>query len=287
MTQVIEWTVELCYTELPIRENHELGMLNYLLKSAVRSAIRAAERSYNTPERKGARGERLVHNVLSSVLDESKYRVFSDLILPVAGGTTQLDHLVLSRFGIFVIETKNMSGWIFGSADQQKWTQVQKGGKRRSFQNPLRQNHAHVKAVESILEVDLNVLHNFVVFTGSAEPKTDMPENVAWGLRALGKLIAARQQIVFSEIQLNALTEKLQRQALENNKAVHKQHLQNLEKKAATKTVAQSSRQSDHVSQTSCPECGGEMVKRINRKTADTFWGCAKFPKCRGTRKVD
>ena len=145
--------------------------------------------------------------------------------------------------GIFVIETKNMSGWIFGSADQQKWTQVQKRGKRRSFQNPLRQNHAHVKAVESVLEVDLNVLHSFVVFTGSAEPKTDMPENVAWGLRALGKLIAARQQIVFSEIQLNALAEKLQRQVLENNKAVRKQHLQYLEKKSATKSVAQSSRQ--------------------------------------------
>lgn len=266
---------------------HELGMFNYLLKSAVRSAIRAAEQSYNTPERKGARGERRVHNALSSVLDENEYRVLSDLILPVAGSTTQLDHLVLSRFGIFVIETKNMSGWIFGSADQQKWTQVQKGGQRCSFQNPLRQNHAHVKAVESILEVDLKVLHNFVVFTGSAEPKTDMPENVAWGLRDLGKLIAVRRQIVFSDLQLNAFVEKLQGQALENNRAARRQHLQNLEKKAAAKTVAQSSGPSDPASQASCPKCGGEMIKRENRKTGDPFLGCAKFPKCRGIRKVD
>lgn len=268
-------------------ESHELGMFSYLLKSAVRSAIRAAEQSYNTPERKGARGERRVHNALSSVLDENEYRVLSDLILPVAGSTTQLDHLVLSRFGIFVIETKNMSGWIFGSADQTKWTQVQKGGKRRSFQNPLRQNHAHVKAVESILEVDPKVLHNFVVFTGSAEPKTDMPENVAWGLRDLGKLIAVRRQIVFSDLQLNAFVETLQGQALENNRAVRSQHLQNLEKKAAARTAVQSSGPSDPVSQASCPKCGGEMVKRANRKTGDQFLGCAKFPKCRGTRKVD
>lgn len=79
-------------------------MLKFLLKSA----IWAVEASYNTPERKGARGERLVHNALTSVLNDQDYRVLTDLILPVAGGTTQIDHLVLSRFGIFVIETKKI-----------------------------------------------------------------------------------------------------------------------------------------------------------------------------------
>src|SRR6056297_927512 len=260
-------------------------MLRYLLKSAVRSAIRTAEKSYNTPERKGARGERRVHNALTSVLDEKDYRVLSDLILPITGGTTQLDHLVLSRCGIFVIETKNMSGWIFGSADQQKWTQVQKGGKRRSFQNPLRQNYAHVKAVQEILDVDPKVMHNFIVFTGTAEPKTDMPENVAWGLPALGKLIAVRKQLVLSDNQLNAFAQKLQGEALENNKSVRKEHLENLEKKVAAKTQAPSSSPANPMGQISCPTCGGEMVKRLNRKTSDAFWGCARFPKCRGTRK--
>lgn len=81
-------------------------MLKFLLKSA----IWAIEASHNTPERKNARIERLVHNALTSILDEQEYRVLKDLILPVAGGTGQIDHLVLSRFGVFVIETKNMSG---------------------------------------------------------------------------------------------------------------------------------------------------------------------------------
>lgn len=262
-------------------------MLKYLLKSAVRTAFRAAEKSYNTPERKGARGERKVHNALTSVLDESEYRVLSDLILPIAGSTTQLDHLVLSRFGIFVIETKNMSGWIFGGgSDQQKWTQVQKGGKRRSFQNPLRQNYAHVKAVQEILGVDTKVLHNFVVFTGTAEPKTDMPENVAWGLRALGKLIAVRRQLVFSDNQVNDFVQKMQGQALENNRSVRKEHVQNLERKAAAKANVLSPSPASAEGQLSCPKCGGELAKRTNRKTGDVFWGCTKFPKCRGTRKA-
>ena len=261
-------------------------MFKFLLKSAVRSAIRAAEASYTTPERKGARGERRVHNALSSVLAEPEYRVLSDLILPTTGGTTQLDHLVLSRYGIFVIETKNMSGWIFGGADQAKWTQVQKSGKRRSFQNPLRQNFAHVKAVQAILDIDQKVLHNFVVFTGSAEPKTDMPENVAWGLHALGKLIGVRKQLVLSDHQLATFARKLQGQALENNSSVRAEHLQNLEKKAEARAAAQSSSASNSADQTTCPKCGGAMVERSNSRTGDTFWGCAKFPSCRGTRKV-
>jgi len=261
-------------------------MLKFLLKTAVRSAIRAAEDSYNTPERKGARGERRVHNALTSVLDEKEYRVLSDLILPVASGTTQLDHLVLSRFGVFVIETKNMSGWIFGDADQHKWTQVQKGGKRRSFQNPLRQNYAHVKAVQEILGIDNKLLHSFVVFTGTAEPKTDMPENVAWGLQALGRLIAVRKQLILSDVQVSEYARKLQGQALENTKAAREEHLQNLEKKAAAKTVKPSPKQAVATDSMSCPRCGGEMVKRANRKTGDAFWGCSEFPKCRGTLKA-
>lgn len=255
-------------------------MLKFLLKSA----FRAAEASYNTPERKGARGERQVHNALTSVLNEKDYRVLSDLILPLAGGTTQLDHLVLSTYGVFVIETKNMSGWIFGDAEQEKWTQVQKGGKKRSFQNPLRQNYAHVKAVQEILGIDKQVLHNFVVFTGTAEPKTDMPENVAWGLQALGRLIGVRKQHVISDAEVNAYVHKLQNQALENTRAVRKEHLQNLEKKAAAKVQTPVSKPANSAGGASCPSCGGEMVKRSNRKTGNDFWGCTSFPKCRGTR---
>lgn len=260
------------------------AMLKYLLKSSLRSAIRAAIKSYDTPERKGARGERMVHTALSSVLDENAYRVLSDLILPVAGGgTTQVDHLVLSRFGVFVIETKNMSGWIFGDSDQPKWTQVQKGGKRHSFQNPLRQNYAHVKAVQEVLEIDTKILHNFVVFTGSAEPKTRMPENVAWGLAELGTLIGRRQQCVLTDNELNAFTEKLQSQALGSNRVVRTQHLQNLAKKAAEKD----SQPSQSLGQISCPNCGSNMEKRTNRKTGIAFWGCKNFPKCRGTQKME
>ena len=256
-----------------------------MLRFLVKSAIRVVAASYNTPERKGARGERLVHNVLTSVLNEQEYRVLTDVILPVAGGTTQIDHLVLSRFGIFVIETKNMSGWIFGDAYQQKWTQVQKRSKRR-FQNPLRQNYAHVKAVQDILQVDQEALHNLIVFTGTAEPKTAMPDSVAWGLKDLGRLIALQRKQILTDVQVNSYVKKLRDQALDNTKATRNEHLQNLEKKATAKKQTPAKETAVNLGHTACPKCGKEMVKRTNRKTGDAFWGCTSFPKSRGTRKA-
>ncbi|MBU2981269.1 NERD domain-containing protein [Lentibacter algarum] len=256
-----------------------------MLKFLLRSTIWAIENSINTPERKGARGERLVHNALTSVLSEPDYKVLTDLILPIAGGTTQIDHLVLSRFGIFVIETKNMSGWIFGGADQQKWTQVQKRSKR-SFQNPLRQNYAHVKAVQKILNVDQSTLHNFVVFTGTAEPKTAMPESVAWGLKDLGKLIALQKMQILTDVQVDTYSKKLRGEALEGTKAMRNEHLKNLEKKVAAKKRTPTKIPAVSSGQIACPRCGAEMIKRTNRRTGDAFWGCSSFPKCKGTRKA-
>ena len=257
-------------------------MLKFLLKSA----IWAVEQSLNTPERKGARGERKVHNALAAVLDGTEYKVFSDLIIPADGGTSQIDHLIISRFGIFVIETKNMSGWIFGGADQPKWTQVQKGGKRLSFQNPIFQNYAHLRSLEAIFRVKKEILHNFVVFTGSAEPKTEMPFNVAWGLEDLGRLIGKNRTEVLSETDVQNCVNTLQQKALENTKAVRKEHLNNIQKNAAKKVKNPPEMFTPTDDGRSCPKCGAEMIKRVNRKTHEFFWGCTRFPKCKFTQKA-
>ena len=99
----------------------------------------------------GKRGENFVSRELLE-LDSEHYNVLDDLMLPSLGNTntTQIDHIVVSDFGIFCIETKSYSGWIFGNAQQQHWTQVLYRYKKK-FYNPLRQNYAHIKAVEAIV----------------------------------------------------------------------------------------------------------------------------------------
>ena len=129
------------------------------------------------PKVKGRIGERAVRSVIGKDLDEETYIEFHDLIIPSRSGTTQIDHIYVSIFGIFVIETKNYTGWIFGSEKQSKWTQVVYKQKHY-FQNPLRQNYAHIKALSELLKLPEEKFHSMVVFLGDCKLKTQMPPNV-------------------------------------------------------------------------------------------------------------
>ncbi|KFK48028.1 nuclease, partial [Vibrio vulnificus] len=125
---------------------------------------------------KGVFGEFLVNKLLSQ-LPTSDYTLVKDVTLPTEDGTTQIDHIVVSKFGVFVIETKNMKGWIFGSKEQKQWTQkIYRHSSK--FQNPLHQNYKHVKTLESLLNIDSSKTHSVIVFIGDSTVKTDMPENV-------------------------------------------------------------------------------------------------------------
>jgi hypothetical protein len=106
-----------------------------------------------SPWAKGQIGELLVRLFAHWQLDKQTYRRLHNVTLNTPDGTTQIDHVFLSPYGIFVLETKNMSGWIFGSEKQAQWTQ--KLYKRTfKFQNPLRQNYKHLKALEATLGVN-------------------------------------------------------------------------------------------------------------------------------------
>jgi restriction system protein len=136
---------------------------------------------FASPTFKGWFGEKMVLRGLRK-LDPAQYRVFHDLYLPHPSeqGTTQIDHVVVSPFGIFVIETKNYRGWIFGSAKQAQWTQ-QIFRKKHKFQNPLHQNKLHVKALMQFLNLPEDHFHSVVLFIGDTEFKTEMPDNVLNG----------------------------------------------------------------------------------------------------------
>jgi hypothetical protein len=142
-------------------------------------AVKVLARTFSSPSFKGWFGEMMVVRAGLRKLDPTRYRHFHDLYLrhPDGHGTTQIDHVVVSPFGIFVIETKNYRGWIFGSEKQREWTQ-QIYRKRSRFQNPLHQNRLHVRALMRFLGVPEDRFHSVVFFIGDADFKTAMPDNV-------------------------------------------------------------------------------------------------------------
>lgn len=225
---------------------------------------------------KGWLGERLVRLLARWRLPAELYQPLHDVTLMTDDGTTQIDHLFVSPFGIFVVETKNMGGWIFGSEKQARWTQ-RFHRKSVSFQNPLRQNYKHVKAVEAVTGLPIEVIHSVVVFVGSSRFKTTMPANVTQGGGCIsyiksfktGVLTAAQVQAAVTAIRTGRLAPTL---------ATHREHVRQLKERIQSEAEKQ------------CPACGSKMVLRTAAKGAkagNRFWGCSAYPKCRSVQQLD
>lgn len=135
---------------------------------------------FKTPWFKGLLGEALVKFAARLRLPADTYHPIHNVTIPTPDGTTQIDHVFVSRFGIFVVETKNMKGWIYGGENQAQWTQkIFKTSFK--FQSPLRQNYKHVNALEAVLDLPADTIKSVVVFAGESTFKTPMPANVTKG----------------------------------------------------------------------------------------------------------
>lgn len=126
--------------------------------------------------------ERRIVNILTRNLSHNDYFIFNNIILPsIINVTTQIDHIVISRFGIFVIESKDTRAWIFGSATSDQWTcTYPPHGKKFKMSNPLRQNYGHVQVLKQLMPFAEEHFYNIVVFTNDAQFKTDRIEGVVY-----------------------------------------------------------------------------------------------------------
>lgn len=102
----------------------------------------------------GNNGEKQVSLVLSQ-LPPNNFKLYNNVLFKTKSGTTQIDHLLISRRGIFVIETKAYKGMIYGNSYTKYWTQCLFGRGRsiikNTFYNPYFQNRGHLKNVMKIL----------------------------------------------------------------------------------------------------------------------------------------
>lgn len=229
---------------------------------------------------KGWFGEAMLTVAKKIVLDGTVYRDLNNVTIPTANGTTQIDHIIVSRYGIFVIETKNMEGWIFGNEQSPQWTQSLFGKKYR-FQNPLHQNFRHTRALEEFLGLPASSFHSVVCFVGdTCEFKTDLPANVING--GPFRSIKARTTVLFPDEQVDEIVEAIRSGMRPKNflglstRETRREHLASLETR--------------HNSTTTCPKCGGDLVLRTVRKgerAGQQFYGCRNYPACRFTRPFD
>ena len=157
-----------------------------------------------SPWFKGKFGEFLVNLSARLFLDKSRYHLIKNVTLPTEDGSTQIDHVLVSEFGVFVVETKNMKGWIFGSPHQRLWTQKIFRSSHK-FQNPLHQNYKHVKTLQQLLGLSDHQVHSVVVFVGDSTFKTPMPENVTQGFGYVRYIKSKKDRVLSPERVAEAL----------------------------------------------------------------------------------
>ena len=234
------------------------------------------------PVIKGWCGEFLLDRLLRHKLDPARYRVLHDIYLPTDdGATTQIDHIVVSQWGVFVVETKTYSGWIFGDAKAPQWT-VSHFKRKNRFQNPLRQNYKHLATLSECLGIPIECFKTVIAFSGDAEFKTEMPPEVLhfgevadYILRQSGTILIPPEQIR----EVEAVILEWQRSLSRERKAAH---VQNLRKNHPQPAASVPPPPDDAIPV--CPKCGAPMVRRTRRSDGGEFWGCSRFPSCRGIR---
>lgn len=240
---------------------------------------------YNSPKQKGKRGEERVYKILLELSDE--YHIFNDVILDTGKRTTQIDHIVVSKYGVFAIETKNYRGEIYGNDDQDYWKQiiVTKVTYRRNpfktytyvtknqLYNPVKQSLAHVYVIKQKL-TDWSWLPvvPIVVFCGNAYlKKVDSKYHVVYD-NELIDTIQSYKTIYLSDSDIQEVINKL---ALLNLREVidDDSHVLNV--------IAKEREKEEKLSKGICPRCGGDLVLRKGKY--GNFYGCSNYPSCKYT----
>lgn len=242
---------------------------------------------YNSPKQKGKRGEAYIHNVLMQLSDE--YTIIDDVILPTEYGTTQIDHVVVSKYGIIAIETKNYRGEIYGDDNRKEWTQIiiTNVNYRRKwwntytyvtknhFYNPVKQSIGHAMQIKNMMTNYPQVpITHVVVFAGSAVLKgVNSKHAVIYGYELLD-FINQRRTVYMNDDDVSEVLQLFQRRNI-RTLVENRTHVKNL-KQVAKQAEAK-------INSGICPKCDGLLIKRNGKY--GSFYGCSNYPNCIFTTK--
>lgn len=225
------------------------------------------------PSVKGKIGEGSV-NILLNRLDKEKYLVLNDVYIPKGDSkTAQIDHIVVSTFGIFVIETKNYKGWISGGETSQYWTQTIYKKKEKLY-NPIKQNIGHIKALKTLLQdfPDLPYI-SIVTFSSRADLKVKVTSHVIYTPQILKTIKKYDKEVITLE-DIKKIYEQIANANIQDKDA-KKAHVVNIKQDAKEKDLK--------IKNDVCPWCGSELIERKGQY--GSFKGCSGYPKCRFTVK--
>ena len=232
---------------------------------------------YWTDERKGKYGEKLTERKLKLVnVFGRKGKILKNVYIPKENGeTSEIDLVYITEKGIFVLESKNYSGWIFGDFKSQYWTASLPNGDKNKFYNPIKQNWGHIYSLSAFFQLDKWIFKSIIVFSNAAKLKIDTETPVINMSRLKRQILSYRQQIMSTD-DVALIYDKIIKTNLvgaENEK----RHINAVRNKVAEQQTA--------LRNGKCPKCGNDLVLRDGKY--GQFYGCANYPRCKFTQKID
>ncbi len=249
-----------------------------------------------TDDFKGRYGEKLTEKELKKVsFFGCKGEILRNVYIPKDNGeTSEIDVLFICQKGIFVFESKNYSGWIFGNEKDQYWTTCLAGGQKNRFYNPIKQNRTHLKWLNNYLNAEkLEVpLFSIIVFSERCKLKKVITYSEGIVVIKRDKIYKNVKRLwdasadVLSDEQVELIYEKLKlyTNVDEAVKAAHVQNIKNRYKDGTNEDCNNVTETNDLI----CLRCGSKLFLRTAKKgqnAGNQFYGCSAFPKCRYIRK--
>ena len=248
-------------------------LLRFLL-ARTKSRQTSARRSDTADQaRLGAIGETFVERELKRKF--RKFPVLKNVYVPYMGKTTEIDLVMIHESGIFIFESKNYGGWIFGDADQPYWMQSFPNGKKRLFYNPVMQNRTHINALSHYLNMPAGRFHSCVVFSDRCSFKKippNTPSVLITRYAAMAKQLRntiSRLPPVFGKKEIKTIRNQLL-PCTSVKRRVKEKHIRDI---------------IDAQSAAVCPYCGGELIRRQGPYGA--FLSCRDYPRCAYTRQIE
>ncbi len=228
---------------------------------------------------KGAFGEYLIYKKLRSYEKLGARFLFNCYLPKNNSETSEIDVLMIFRSGIYVFESKNYGGWIFGSESSRTWTQTLpngRGSRKEYFYNPIMQNKVHIKWLQKQIDGTCPV-HSIIAFSDRCEFKNinvnslDVIVTHRSYVTNFVNIIDSKTGLILDEDKIDCIFQQLYPYT-QVSQAVKDKHINDIASKNA-----------DVSNNIKCPKCGGTLVLRTARRGANAgnhFYGCSNYPRC-------
>ena len=249
----------------------------------------------------GRRGEKLTERELKLVNLFGRHgKTVRNIYIPKENEeTSEIDLVYITQKGIFVFESKNYSGWIFGNENDAYWITTLPNRQKNRFYNPIKQNRTHIKWLRNHVGADVPMF-SVIVFSERCELKQITLESEDVKVIKRDRTYAAVRSIwdsvpdALPEDRVTELYEELKRLADVDKptKQAHIDHIRSTyqtEDPGSSQAVMTQESSSAEPREKTCPRCGKPLVLRTAKKGANAgsqFWGCSGYPSCRYTAQV-